>query len=248
MVLWRLSILKSHLNNSVIKIFFCPPASQPGPGTEYCVCRSWASTTWRFCQLTCLMTPCTSARPLMRPWGPGGPNSPSWVRCCNNTRVTSEPPDTMRAFLTFGVFPSSPPRWPSDWRGSRGSAECWRVLQPELCVSGGQTALDDRVAQRRAPCGRRRQCYCKFCSQTQSRWRSFCGQMQWPCLLLGGRRCFQTEREWRRGASCPSSPSTATQGGTTAALPPTWLFPPARAQPLPSMCTVSVIEMSQVQV
>lgn len=52
---------------------------QLGQGTESCVCRSWASTTWRFCQLSCLMTLCTSARPPTLPWGPGGPNSPSSV-------------------------------------------------------------------------------------------------------------------------------------------------------------------------
>lgn len=53
------------------------------------------------------------------------------------------------------------------------------------------------------------------------------------------RRCFQTGRGWPHGATCQSSPSTATLGGTTAVWPPTWLFPPAKAQLSPSTCTVS---------
>lgn len=57
------------------------------------------------------------------------------------------------------------------------------------------------------------------------------------------RSCFQMGRGWPHGATCPSSPSTATLGGTTAVWPPIWLFLRAKAQPLPSMYTVSNAEI-----
>lgn len=68
----------------VVKLYpwFVYVCSQPGPGTVCCGSRSWASTTWKFCQLICLMTPCMSARRQMLPWGPGGPNSLSSVCLC----------------------------------------------------------------------------------------------------------------------------------------------------------------------
>lgn len=60
---------------------------QPGPGTVCCGSRIWVSTTWRFCQQTCLMTRCTSAKPPTPRWGPEEPNSPSSVRLCSYVRV-----------------------------------------------------------------------------------------------------------------------------------------------------------------
>lgn len=68
----------------VVKLYpwFVYVCSQPGPGTVCCGSRSWASTTWKFCQLICPMTPCMSARRQMLPWGPEGPNSLSSVCLC----------------------------------------------------------------------------------------------------------------------------------------------------------------------
>lgn len=125
--------------------YVCLCVSQPGLGTECCVCRSWASTIWRSCQLTCLMTPCMSAKHLMRPWGPGGPNSPSSVCLCTKAYVICKLCDMLCVSHIHLSF-SSPPRWPSDRRGSGGAAQRGGVLQPELCVSRGQTTVHDRVA------------------------------------------------------------------------------------------------------
>lgn len=84
--------------------YVCVCMSQPGPGTACCVCRSWASTTWRSCQLICLMTPCTSARPLMPPWDPEGPNSPSSVRLCASGHVDRK---RVRCCVSLTVSPLS---------------------------------------------------------------------------------------------------------------------------------------------
>lgn len=123
----------------IIELFIyyeCLCVSQPGPGTECCVCRSWASTTWRSCQLICLMTPCTSARHLMPPWGPGGPNSPSSVCVFAWAHVCGKFCETLCASHTL-LSRSSPTRRPGDRWGSGGAAECGRVLQLELRVSRG---------------------------------------------------------------------------------------------------------------
>lgn len=131
------SLLPSMPLKTLIDLCVCVCVSQPGPGTECCVCRSWASTTWRSCQLICLMTPSTSARHLMPPWGPGGPNSPSSVCLFARTQVRRMFCERLCVLTCTLLSLSSPTRRPGDRWGSGGAAECGRVLQLELCVSRG---------------------------------------------------------------------------------------------------------------
>lgn len=78
----------------------------------------------------------------------GQTHCPQYVRIPDRTTCGGSPtvvhcPSLMLLFFSLS---SSPPRWPSDWWGSRGAAKCGGVLQPELRISRGQTAFCDRVA------------------------------------------------------------------------------------------------------